>query len=244
MRLIAEVLRDAYDLDPSPLITEAGIDERRLDLSGSRVSRRAVMRLWELAEAATGDYSIGLEVGSRLRPTTYHAMGVAFISADTLLEGLDLMCQYYRIVVTIPLELKLVDEGDDLVAFTVRYSDNGRTEAYRRHFDTPVVFGTHESALVLARAELIERLPGHSRDMFLAADSVLHGYLETLDPDEITARVRRELARLVRSPRTALRSRRISRARAKSAAARRKKECRRFAAPPSSSWPNSMCNAR
>ena len=108
IRLIEEVLHEHYGIEAAPLLRQVGIDARQTELSGSRLSRDAVMRLWELAATATGDPSIGLTIGSRVRATTFYALGVAFMTSETLAKSLELLCRYYRVIVTVPLQLELV----------------------------------------------------------------------------------------------------------------------------------------
>ncbi len=122
VRLIDEVLEQHYGLDPEPLLAAAGIDRNRPEVSGSRVSRAAVLRLWKLAAAQTGDPSIGLVVGSKVRPTTFYALGLAFMTSETLWESLELLLRYYRVIATVPLELELV-ATDTTASLTIRYPD-------------------------------------------------------------------------------------------------------------------------
>ena len=122
VRLIEEVLQDHYGQDPVPLLRAADIPVERTKISGSRVQRDAVMRLWELAAEATGDQSIGLVIGSRIRPTSFYALGMAFLTCETLRDSLELICRYYRVIVTVPLQLDL-EEHSDTVTLRIRYTD-------------------------------------------------------------------------------------------------------------------------
>jgi AraC-like DNA-binding protein len=122
IRLISEVLHLHYGVDPEPLLAAAGIDPQRSDVSGSRVSREAVMHLWELAAAATNDPSVGLVVGSKVRATTFYALGVAFLTSETLADALEVLVRYYRVIVTVPLELTLKNTKQTTV-LEVTYTD-------------------------------------------------------------------------------------------------------------------------
>ena len=94
IRLIEEDLHQHYGIEPEPLKEKAGIDIQRAYVSGCRVSRDAILRLWELAAAATNDPSVGLVVGSKVRATTFYALGVAFLTCETLAESLETLCRY------------------------------------------------------------------------------------------------------------------------------------------------------
>ena len=122
IRLISEVLRQHYGVDPEPLLEQAGIDSRMAEVSGSRVSREAILRLWELAAAATNDPSVGLVIGSKVRATTFYALGVAFLTCETLAESLELLCRYYRVIATVPLQLSLVADAE-ISTLEIEYTD-------------------------------------------------------------------------------------------------------------------------
>jgi AraC-like DNA-binding protein len=115
IRLIKEVLKQHYGIDPVPLLEVVGIDSERAEVSGSRVPRDAVMHLWDVAVAATNDPSIGLVVGSKIRSTTYYALGLAFMTSDTLLDSLEQLARYIRVIATVPLELTLRESGQRVV---------------------------------------------------------------------------------------------------------------------------------
>jgi AraC-like DNA-binding protein len=122
VRLIEEVLQDHYGQEPAPLLRAAGIPVERAQISGSRIQRDAVMRLWELAAEATGDQSIGLVIGSQMRPTSFYALSMAFLTCETLRDSLELICRYYRVIVTVPLQLDL-EVNTDTVVLRTRYKD-------------------------------------------------------------------------------------------------------------------------
>jgi len=123
IRLISEVLRQHYGVDPEPLLEKAGIDSRMADVSGSRVLRESILELWELAAAATNDPSVGLVVGSKVRATTFYALGVAFITSETLADALELLCRYYRVIATVPLELN-IKAGVKQSSLEITYTDS------------------------------------------------------------------------------------------------------------------------
>jgi AraC-like DNA-binding protein len=122
IRLIEEVLHEHYRVDAAPLLRQVGIDPRQIELSGSRLSRDSVMQLWELAATATGDPSIGLVIGSRVRATTFYALGVAFMTGETLSKSLELLCRYYRVIVTVPLQLELL-HSESSSELRITYTD-------------------------------------------------------------------------------------------------------------------------
>jgi len=121
-QLIAERLRDHYKLDPLPLLEEAGMDPKLMELPGARYPRAAVMRLWEIAAKKTNDPCIGLTTGYQIRSTSYHALGFSWLSSYNLLDALHRLARYYRVIVTIPLNV-IIEEHDDSYSLEVEYPD-------------------------------------------------------------------------------------------------------------------------
>jgi AraC-like DNA-binding protein len=121
-RLIAEVLRDHYHMDPEPLFSAAGLDPSLMRDAGARLPRAKLMKLWNAAVDATGDPCIGLEVGFSLRPTSYHALGYSWMASHNLHEAMQRLSRYYRVIVTVPLEVNLTEERGQY-ALEVVYPD-------------------------------------------------------------------------------------------------------------------------
>ena len=47
---------------------------------------------------------------------------MGFLTSDNLRRSLDLLCRYYRIIVTVPLRLTLIDKRDT-VELEIEYTD-------------------------------------------------------------------------------------------------------------------------
>jgi AraC-like DNA-binding protein len=105
--LIAETLQTHYKVDPAPLFQQAGLDLAKINDPNSRINRAKIMTLWDVAAAATKDPCIGLVVGFNIRPTSYYALGYAWLASRTLLEALERLVHYYQVIVTAPLELSI-----------------------------------------------------------------------------------------------------------------------------------------
>ncbi len=123
-KLIAEVLRDHYGVDPVPLFRRVGLDPALMANPNARYPRTKLMALWDAAADATGDPCIGLVVGFALRPTSYHALGYSWMASQNLHEAMDRLSRYYRVIVTVPLpgdNIELVRANDAIVE---RYLDN------------------------------------------------------------------------------------------------------------------------
>jgi AraC-like DNA-binding protein len=105
--LIAETLHDHYGVDAQKLFAQVGLDAAAIQSGGGRVPREKILELWDLAATATGDPSIGLMVGLKVRPTTFHALGFSWLVSRNLLESLERLCRYYKVIATVPLEMTL-----------------------------------------------------------------------------------------------------------------------------------------
>jgi len=111
-KLIAEVLRENYGIEPEPLFRKVGLDPALMDNASARYPRSKLMDLWDAAVEATGDPCIGLAVGFSLRPTSYHALGYSWMASQTLREALERLSRYYRVIVTVPLKVELTESAD------------------------------------------------------------------------------------------------------------------------------------
>jgi AraC-like DNA-binding protein len=111
-QLIAEVLRTHYNVDPDPLFEQVGMDPALLDAPGTRYPRESIMQLWDLAAATTGDPCIGLTVGFKVRTTSFHALSYSWLASHTLLEALQRLARYYRVIATVPLQIEIRESAN------------------------------------------------------------------------------------------------------------------------------------
>jgi AraC-like DNA-binding protein len=121
-KLIAEVLHDNYGVDPEPLFRRVGLDPALMDNPNARYPRAKLMALWDAAVQETGDACIGLTVGFALRPTSFHALGYSWMASQSLREALGRLSRYYRVIVTVPLQVDL-SETPEYYAVDVVYPD-------------------------------------------------------------------------------------------------------------------------
>ena len=115
-RVIAETLQTHYSVDPEPLFRQAGLDPAAMANSDFRYSTAKMMKLWEAAEATTGDPCIGLVVGFNIRPTTFHALGFSWLASATLLGAFRRLRRFYRVIATLPITITIqpIDDGYEL----------------------------------------------------------------------------------------------------------------------------------
>ncbi len=87
-----------YQVDSRALSEAAGLDSTLLDAPGGRIPDAAVLRLWTLAIEATGDPCLGLIAAGHTRPTSFHALGFAWLASPTLGDVLRRLMRYQRAV--------------------------------------------------------------------------------------------------------------------------------------------------
>jgi AraC-like DNA-binding protein len=114
-RVIAETLEKNYATDPGPIFAASGLDTSQLGVAGARYPWQQMQSLWRLAVETTGDPSFGLHAGRNIRPTTFHALGYAWLASETLLDSLQRLCRYFRVVSTAPIALELSASGNTCV---------------------------------------------------------------------------------------------------------------------------------
>ncbi len=103
---------DEAGCDSDALFAEAGLDPAALSDPNARYPQAASNRLWQLAEQASGDPAFGLEVGRRIRQTTFHALGYSLLASATLKEVFERLVRYFHIV-SDAAELEFVADGSD-----------------------------------------------------------------------------------------------------------------------------------
>ena len=74
------------------------MDPVELYNSNHRYPDENLLALWRLALARTHDECIGIKVAVHIHPTTLHALGFAWLSSSTLLDALQRLVRFYRIV--------------------------------------------------------------------------------------------------------------------------------------------------
>lgn len=89
---------DQHNIDSDQLFKQAGLDIAVLQDPNGRYSLEGTTQLWQLAVAATGDQSLGLNVGRNVNQTTFHALGYSLLASATLKEVFERLVRYFRIV--------------------------------------------------------------------------------------------------------------------------------------------------
>jgi len=89
---------ESEGLDPRPLFVQAGLNPDHLHDANARYPVRAMTRLWNLAVEATHDDCFGLAAAGFWHPTTFHALGYAWLASVTLKQAFERMVRYAHLV--------------------------------------------------------------------------------------------------------------------------------------------------
>jgi AraC-like DNA-binding protein len=122
---------EARGLDAAAVFRRAGCDPELLRVHETRVPNRVVRRLYEVAEEATGDACIGIDVGAQFRGVAMHALGHAWLASSTLAEAMRRIARYTRVLSEFwHAELREEPAG---VRFAVVYRDRETYGPLSRH---------------------------------------------------------------------------------------------------------------
>ncbi len=69
-----------------------------LEQSGSRLDMTMMTKLWERAVELTGDLNIGLHVGEKIRPGSFHIVASIVMNCSTISQALEMMLKYHGLV--------------------------------------------------------------------------------------------------------------------------------------------------
>ena len=105
---------EARGIDATALALGAGITRDQLADPDQRVPLAASSRLWAAAVEATGDPAFGLEVSRHVLPTTFHALGQAFLASATLRDALDRTARYCRVTADVA-DVSVDETGGDVL---------------------------------------------------------------------------------------------------------------------------------
>ena len=120
--LIAQTLK-SQGCDPAPLLSEAGINAEDSCNANARIPTTKVMKLWQLAIAASGDPAFGLIVARHFQPAVLHGLGFAWLASDTLHDALGRLVKYSHLINALP-DFRLED-AEDTVDLVVTVPDFG-----------------------------------------------------------------------------------------------------------------------
>lgn len=96
-QLIWETLQDD-GIDSRAVFAKAGLDPALLSDPTGRYPASAMRVLWQEGEARHSKKDFGLAVGQRWHPTTFNALGFAWLASDSLYTALERLVRYAQLV--------------------------------------------------------------------------------------------------------------------------------------------------
>ena len=98
--VMTETVEQQYGIETKPLLEKLGLDPALMDKPGARYPTAKMRELWSSLAQATGDPCVGLTIGARVKTTSFHALGFAWLAcwlAVGLLDGLRSWGQRVRV---------------------------------------------------------------------------------------------------------------------------------------------------
>jgi AraC-like DNA-binding protein len=89
---------ESYGHDPAPVFRAAGIDVERWRDPLARFNNAQLDGLWRQAVELVGDPCFGLRAMQCWHPSQAHALGYAWLASDTLMDALERLVRYFRLV--------------------------------------------------------------------------------------------------------------------------------------------------
>jgi len=105
--------------------------------SQARFDTELMSELWESAVELTGDSEIGVAVGKSWNPTTFHALGFAWLASNFLLEALERLVRYAHIVNN-ALEIEIEKRGKEYRLSLVISDESYRSQGHPAGNDAAV----------------------------------------------------------------------------------------------------------
>ncbi|SMF62477.1 AraC-type DNA-binding protein [Alteromonadaceae bacterium Bs31] len=84
-------------INPRPFFTQAGLDPAKLGDGNARYPVNRMHKLWTSLETLDDEY-IGITVGQHWSPTTFHALGFAWLASNSLAQAMQRIGRYSRLV--------------------------------------------------------------------------------------------------------------------------------------------------
>ena len=110
--LVATSLREDYGIDPEPIYLQADIPLTSPESPGLRYPLSKMRKLWELSREACGDDAIGLKTGRHAKPTHFYAFGYSWLASSTLLDAMQRLTRYSKVLSTASVVVSLTETND------------------------------------------------------------------------------------------------------------------------------------
>ncbi len=183
-----------YGIRVTEVFRDAGLDPDAVIAPDVRYPFEKMQRMWRLAVERSGDPCFGLAVAEHIQPQALHGLGFMWLSSDTLLDALERLVKYQRMISTV-VDITLEEQKDSIqlhVAIRrptadIEYASLDATVGVfvnMCRIATCETFNPVRLALERPRPECAERFEGlfHSPVEFGAAANILY-----FDPEQLRA---------------------------------------------------------
>jgi len=96
--LVLVRLMESLDIDMRLKFSELGLDYEQLHDSDARFPDEAVIQLWQMLLDKTNDQCAGLRVSDFWHPTSFHALGYAWMASHNLKEAFERLVRYNHFI--------------------------------------------------------------------------------------------------------------------------------------------------
>lgn len=134
---IARVLQ-ARGYDAIEVIESVGLDTGKIVDPEWRVGADDFTNLIRRCVEVTGDEAFGLYAGEELQPQVLHGLGLAWLTSDTVYDGLRRLVRFARIIASIA-ELELEETGETVVLHIHRKLDLENLEYASRDYGIALI---------------------------------------------------------------------------------------------------------
>ncbi|MCV6615278.1 MAG: AraC family transcriptional regulator [Cellvibrionaceae bacterium] len=145
--IMAEMVEE-YGKSAEALLKTAGLSHSQIDQPEARINDAQFRLLLNTAVQISGDPAIGLRFGRRLTLTSHGVLGYALMSCKDLLQALDLLAKYYRLL----MNSSMLQLEQDEQFVTIEHRDFG-VKLAGTHFDEEVF----SAGMVTALKQLLHR---------------------------------------------------------------------------------------
>ncbi|RYY79013.1 MAG: AraC family transcriptional regulator [Moraxellaceae bacterium] len=108
-------LVESYGINTSLLLHELGIETHALDNATGRLNARLVHQLWDKTVILTEDNGLGLKLAQSFKLGSFRTLGIAAMSCATLLESMQLLLRYHRLVSDVGAFTATINPYGDIV---------------------------------------------------------------------------------------------------------------------------------
>lgn len=125
---------ESYDIDPSPLLENLGIDDKLIEDPNARFPYEKIDQLWYDAVEITQDPNFGLRAIRFWHPSTLGALGYAWLTSSSLRTALERLTRYMSILTEgarLDLDIIHLKDGEEELSAHLSYRSISKQQPTR-----------------------------------------------------------------------------------------------------------------